>query len=61
MILPVDKLFNVPTDVILGWLAVWRVPVKLFADKFRILEISRLVSTTKVLLPCAVPTVVISL
>ena len=57
--LPVDKLVKVPTDVILGWLAVWIVPVKLVADKFRILDISLLESTINALLASAVPNVVI--
>ena len=59
MILPVDKLFKVPTDVILGWLAVWRVPVKLVADKFLILEISLFISNTIALFAEAIPSVIL--
>ena len=50
---------KLPSDVILGWLAVWIVPVKVTADKFLILEISLFESTINALLASAIPNVVI--
>ena len=47
--------------VILGWLAVWIVPVTLVAEIFLILDISLLASTINALLASAIPVVVISL
>ena len=58
--LPVDKLVNVPTDVILVCAAVCKVPVKLVAVKELIFVISLLESNIKALLAAAVPAVVIS-
>ena len=55
--LPVDKLVSVPIDVILGWAAVCKVPVKLAAVKELMFVIFLLESNIKALLATPAPAV----